>query len=144
MRPTNIAARIVIAVVMAGAAFALAMLGVARAALGLVPAIAIIMFIGAGLIALWIAWPSPSLRYAWGRGCLVNGVMSAVAAIGLHVQNELWQGRSPSAEDLDRAIGPLTHLVWALAARVGAITLVLALVLLALSYWLLGPPHRRA
>jgi hypothetical protein len=47
-------------------------------------------------------------------------------------------------EDLDRAMGPLTPFVWALAARLGLIALILAAVLLALGYWLLGPPHRKA
>jgi hypothetical protein len=46
--------------------------------------------------------------------------------------------------DLDRAIGSLNHFVWELAARLGLIAFVLAAVLFAISYWLLGPPHRKA
>jgi hypothetical protein len=84
------------------------------------------------------------VRSGWGRGCLVNGLLSAAVAAGFGTQDEFWSGRSGYMEDLDQAIGPLNHFVWALAARVGLIALMLAAVLFALSYWLLGPPHRKA
>ena len=84
------------------------------------------------------------MRAAWGGGCLVNGFLSTAVAVSFRVQDEPWSGRMPYQDDLDRAIGPLTHFVWALAARIGLAAFVLAAILFALSYWLLGPPHRKA
>jgi len=74
----------------------------------------------------------------------MNGLLSTAVAVSFHVQDDLWAGRSQYAEDLDRAIGPLTGFVWVLVARIGLIASVMAAILFALSYWLLGPPHRKA
>ena len=100
--------------------------------------------LGAALLLVWLIRRGMPPRSTWGAGCFINGLLSTTVAIGFHVQDNLWTGRSGYTEDLDRAIGPLTHFVWALAARVGLVALVLAAVLFALSYWLLGPPHRKA
>ena len=47
-------------------------------------------------------------------------------------------------QEIDRAMGPLNDFVWALAARGGLAFLILAAFLFALTYWLLGPPRRKA
>ena len=144
MAPGAGGGRIVVASVMGATAFALAVLLVAAAGLPIAVAPVVAALAGAALLAVWLARRKASLRSAWSRGCLVNSLLSAGVAFGFRVQDDLWVGRSQYAEDLDRAIGPLTHFIWALAARAGLIALILAAVLFALSYWLLGPPHRKA
>jgi len=140
----NIGGHIVVAGVMGSIAFAFIVLLVAAAGLPITTGLLVAAAAGAGLIAAWLARSAASIRSSWGRGCLVNGLLSAAVAAGFGTQDEFWSGRSGYMEDLDRAIGPLTDFVWALAARVGLIALMLAAVLFALSCLLLGPPHRKA
>lgn len=136
--------RIVVAVVMGGTAFALSVLLVAAAGLLVNVATVVAALAGVGLLAGWLAWRKASLRSAWARGCLANGLLSAVVAFSFRAQDDLWVGRSRYYEDLDRAIGPVADFVWALAARTGLIALILAAILFVLSYWLFRPPHRDA
>ncbi len=133
-----------VAVVIGSSAFALTLLLAAAAGLAISAGLLLAASAGAALIAVWLARQTKSVRSAWGRGCLVNGLLSAAVAVGFRVQDDSWAGPSRYLEDLDRAIGPLTPFLWALAARIGLIALVLATILFALSYWLLGPPHRKA
>jgi len=140
----TIGGRVVVAGVMGSIAFALIVLLVAAAGLPITAGLSVAALAGAGLIAAWLARSAASVRSGWGRGCLVNGLLSAAVAAGFGTQDEFWSGRSGYMEDLDRAMGPLTDFVWALAARVGLIALMLAAVLFALSCLLLGPPHRKA
>jgi hypothetical protein len=132
------------AVVTGGVAFVLLWLllvpGDFASAIGMVA----IAMLGGGLVAAWVMRRGSSPRSAWGAGCFINGLLSTTVAVGSRVQDDLWAGRSQYSEDLDRAIGPLTHFVWVLTARIGIIALMLAVVLFTLSYWLLGPPHRKA
>lgn len=100
--------------------------------------------LGAAVFAAWLTRRGTQPRNAWGAACFINGLLSTALAVGYRVQDDFWAGRSPFAEDLDRAIGPLTNFVWAFAARIGLVALILGAVLFALSYWLLGPPHRKA
>ncbi len=100
--------------------------------------------LGAGLLVVWMVRRKTPPRSVWGAGCFINGLLSTAVAVSFHVQDDLWAGRSRYAENLDRAIGPLTGFVWALAARIGLIALIIAIILFALSYWLLGPPRRKA
>jgi hypothetical protein len=141
MRPEITSARVLAAAVMASTAFALILL---LGALVNSPKIAAVAVTGGGtvLVATWLAARSVSTRSAWGRGCLVNGLLSVAVGIGFRLQDEPWSDGSQYMKDLDRAIGPLTHFAWALAAWAGLAALMLAAVLLALSWWLLGPPHR--
>jgi hypothetical protein len=83
-------------------------------------------------------------RSAWARGCLVSGMLSAVVGVSLQVQDQPWSGRPVYPDDLDKAIGPLTNLLWAFAARIGIVAFVLAAILFAISYWLFRPPRREA
>ena len=83
-------------------------------------------------------------RSAWARGCLLSGMLSAVVGISLQVQDQPWSGRPVYPDDLDKAIGPLTNLLWAFAARIGIAAFVLAALLFAVSYWLFRPPRREA
>jgi hypothetical protein len=132
------------AILMGGLAFALLSVLLVRVDFSVGASLFILASLGAGLLAFWVARRANSARSAWGGGCLANGLLSMGVALGLRVQDDLWADRSSYMEDLDRAMGPLTPFVWALAARLGLIALILATVLFALSYWLLGPPHRKA
>ena len=127
-----------------GVAFALLLLllvpGDLASAIGMV----IAALLAAALLAAWIIRRGGTPRSAWGIGCFIDGLLSAAAAIDFRVQDDLWLGRSHYAENVEHAIGPLAHFGWALAGRLGVVALVLAAVLLALSFWLLGPPHRKA
>jgi hypothetical protein len=129
---------------MGSIAFALLLLLAAPINSPVAAGIFMLPLVGAGLLAVWVARRTASVRAAWGDGCFVNGLLSTAVALSFRVQDEPWSGRLQYPDDLDRAIGSLTHFVWALAARVGLATLVLAAVLFALSYWLLGPPHGKA
>lgn len=70
-----------------------------------------------------------SAKSVWARGCLVNGMLSAVVGVILQVQDRPWSGRPGCPDDLDKAIGPLTDLLWALAARIGVAAFVLAAII---------------
>jgi hypothetical protein len=130
---------------MGGVAFVLILALGARATSSIVAGPLTLALAGAGLLALWVGRrAASSVKTAWGGGCFANGLLSSAVAVGFGVQDELWSGRSPYPVDLDRAIGSLNHFVWELAARLGLIAFVLAAVLFAISYWLLGPPHRKA
>lgn len=85
------------------------------------------------------ARPSKS---AWARGCLAGGVLSAVAGISLQVWDHPWSGQPGYPDDLEKAVGPMTGLLWAFAARIGIVALALAAILFAVSYWLFRPPRR--
>ncbi len=143
-KPGVLESRVLIATVMGGVASALILLLLTPAAVPVGAASFILALVSAGLLAVWVTSRAKSARSAWGGGFLVNGLLSMGVAFGLRVQDDLWAGRSSYMEDIDRAMGPLTHFVWALAARLGLIALILAAVLFALSCWLLGPPHRKA
>ncbi len=136
--------RVLAVVIMGFAAFALILLVGRNAGAPIAGTPVVLAGAVSALLAIWLAARSSSSRSAWGRGCLVNGLLSTVVGVSFRAQDESWSGHMPYTEDLDRAIGPLTHFVWALAARIGLAAFVLAAVLFALSYWLLGPPHRKA
>ena len=95
-------------------------------------------------VAVWLATSGVTVKSVWGCGCLVNGMLSAIAAVGVRVEDARGPGEFVYLDDLDRAIGPLNHFVWEFLARAGLVFFVLATVLVALSYGLLGPPHRKA
>lgn len=134
--------RVLVAIVMGGLAFILLSLLLVPGELPVGAGLFALALMGVGLLVVWLTRHAASVRSAWGRGCFINGVLTI--ALGLRVQDDLWSGRSSYMEELDRAIGPLTHFVWALAARLGLIAFMLAAALFAISYWLLGPPHRKA
>lgn len=96
------------------------------------------------LVGIWLAARARLAKSVWARGCLVNGVLSAVVGVGLQAQDQPWFGRPVYPDDLDKAIGPLTNLLWAFAARIGIVAFVLAAILFAISYWLFRPPRREA
>lgn len=83
-------------------------------------------------------------RRVGGTSCLAAGFLSAVLGFSLEMQIEPKPGSPPYPDDLSRAIGPLTDLLWRWATQVGMVALVLAVVLFAISYWLLRPPRRNA
>ena len=143
-KPVTTSGRALVAIIMGSIAFVLIVLLIVAARLPVAAGLLITALAGACLIAVWLAKRAASMRSAWGRGFLVNGLLSAAVAVSFRVQDEPWLGQVQYPNDLDRAIGPLTHFVWALVARAGLAALIVAAVLLGLSYWLLGPPHRKA
>ena len=96
------------------------------------------------LVGIWFALRVGSAKSAWARGCLVNGMLSAVVGVTLQVQDAPWSGRPGYPDDLERAIGPLTNFLWVFAARIGIVAFVLAAIFFAISYWLFRPPRREA
>ena len=88
---------------------------------------------------------SSTARAAWGRLCLINGIIS-IALAGASVQGRgqpLW----PTDPDYERALDQsiqcwLGHVISTAAAYFGG-ALVVAAVLFALSYWLLRSPDGR-
>jgi hypothetical protein len=143
-QPGTTQSRVFVAVAMGGLAFALlSLLAVPAGAPGGLVLLGLGL-ISAAFLAVWLARRASSARSAWRTGCFANSLVSLGVAAGFRVQDELWSGRSPYVEDIDRAIGPLNHLLWALAARAGLVALAVAAVLFAISCWLLRPPHRKA
>jgi hypothetical protein len=143
-RSKAVQSRLWAAIVTGCAAFVFLLLLLMPGNLASAVGIATVAVLGGGLIAAWVMRRGTSPRSAWGTGCFINGLLSTAVAVSLCIQDYPWADHSQYTEDLDRAIGPLTHFVWALAARVGLIALILAAILFALSYWLLGPPRRKA
>jgi hypothetical protein len=71
----------------------------------------------AALVFGSVAARAASARSAWRRSCLVNGLLSGTVGVSFRTQDEPWSGGAGYMQDLDRAIGPLDHVFWALAAR---------------------------
>ena len=88
---------------------------------------------------------SPSSRAAWGRLCLIDGIVSfALAVASVQVRGQpLWPTDPGCEHALDRGIRWwLKHEIWTAATYFGG-TIIVAAVLFALSYWLLRSPHAR-
>ena len=114
--------------------------GVATVAHPLVP----LIFPVAAIATVLIAALSPSGRTAWGRLCLMNGVVS-IALAGTNVQNgpPLWPTDPVYERALDQSMQWwLREVIWTTAAYFGG-AMIIAAVLFALSYWLLHSPHGR-
>jgi len=82
-------------------------------------------------------------RAAWGRLCLINGIMSiALAAASVQGQGQpLWPTDPGYERALDQGIQWwVGHVISTAAAYFGG-AVVVAAMLFALSYWLLRPPH---
>ena len=107
------------------------------------PATGLAVALGAGILVVAIAVWSWGARSAWRRASLAGVLSSGAVAAGSRVQDEPWSGGPGYMQEIDRAIGPLNDFLWALAARGAISILVLAAVLFALTYWLLGPPRRK-
>jgi hypothetical protein len=89
----NIWGRVVVAGVMGSIAFAFIVLLVAATGLPITAGLLVAALAGAGPIAAWLARSAASVRPGWGRGCLVNGLLSAAVAAGFGTQDEFWSGR---------------------------------------------------
>jgi hypothetical protein len=113
-------------------------------AAGLVHAMVKLTVPAAAIVTAAIAALSSSVRQAWGRLCLMNGVVS-LALAGVSVENgqPLWPTDPLYERALDQAMQWwVRHLIWTTAAYVAA-AVVIAVVLFTLSYWLLHSQHRR-
>jgi len=88
---------------------------------------------------------SRTVKAAWGRLCLVNGVLSVMlAAVSIGIQKEpYWPSGSSYQHDIASAVGamPPTQTLWALAAYFAFVALAVAAILFVFSYWLLHPRH---
>ena len=101
-------------------------------------------FPAAAIATVLITALSSSARAAWGRLCLMNGVMS-LALAGASVENgqPLWPTDPVYERALDQAMQWwVRHVIWTTAAYF-AVMVIIAAVLFALSHWLLYSPHRR-
>jgi hypothetical protein len=98
----------------------------------------------AAIVTVLIAALSSSPRIAWGRLCLMNGVMSiALAGVGVQSGQPLWSADPLYERALDQGMQWwLTHMIWTTAGYF-AVTLIMGAALFALRYWLLHSPHRR-
>jgi len=86
---------------------------------------------------------SSTTRAAWGRLCLINGIVSiALAAASVEGRGQpLWPADPGYERALDRAMQWwLGHVISTAAAYFGG-AIVVAAVLFVLSYWLLRSPH---
>ena len=102
------------------------------------------MFPAAAIATVLIAALSTSARAAWGRLCLMNGVMS-LALAGASVENgqPLWPTDAVYERALDQAMQWwVNHVIWTTATYFVA-AMIIAAVLFAFSYWLLHSPHVR-
>jgi len=102
----------------------------------------------AAIAVALIAALSSSVRRAWGRLCLMNGVVSAtLAGASVEVGQPLWPADPVYEHALDEAMQWwLRHVIWSTAAYF-ATAMIIAAALFALSYWLLHSshgPHRQA
>lgn len=123
--------------------FLTAVLGPKEAA-GLVHLAVTLTLPAAAIAIVVIAALSSSIRKAWGRLCLMNGVVS-LALAGVSVENgqPLWPTDPLYERALDEAMQWwVRHVIWTTAAYFAA-AVIIAAVLFALSYWLLHSPHRR-
>ena len=108
------------------------------------PAVSLALAVGVGILVVAIAVWAWGARSAWRRASFVGGLFTGAIAAGSRVQDEPWSGGPGYMHDIDRAIGPLDNFLWALTARGGLAVLVVAGLLFALTYWLLGRPQRKA
>jgi hypothetical protein len=104
------------------------------------------LMLPAALIAtIVVAVFSSSARAAWGRLCLINGMVSvALGAASVQVRGQpLWPTDPGYEYALDQGTRWwLKHEIWTGATYFGG-TIIVAAVLFALSYWLLRSPHAR-
>ena len=98
----------------------------------------------AAIATVVIASLPSSVRTAWGRLCLMNGVVSLSLA-GVSVENgqPLWSKDPLYEHALDQAMQWwVRNVIWTTAVYFAA-AMIIAAVLFTLSYWLLHSPHRR-
>jgi hypothetical protein len=134
--------RVVAGFVMGGLTLALVGLTAVLGPAGVAHPLVRLIFPVAAIATVLIAALSSSARTAWGRMCLMNGVVS-IALAGANVQNgpPLWPTDPVYERALDQAMQWwVRHLIWTTAAYFAAATIIAA-VLFALSYWLLHSPH---
>jgi hypothetical protein len=98
----------------------------------------------AAIAIVLIATLSSSVRRAWGRLSLMNGVVSiALAGASVRYDQPLWPADPLYERALDQAMQWwFRHVIWTTAAYFAA-AMIIAAVLFALSYWLLHSPHGR-
>jgi hypothetical protein len=139
--------RILAGFVMGGLTLALmvltAVLGPIRGAI-LVDLLMKLVVPAAVIATVLVAALSGSVRTAWGRLCLMNGVVSlALAGTSVEIGQPLWPADPVYERALDQAMQWwVRHVIWT-ATTYFAAALIIAAVLFAFSYWLLHSPHRR-
>ena len=80
----------------------------------------------------------------YGHADAWSTTLSAAVGVSIQVRDQAWSGRQAYPDELDKAIGPLTDLLWGFAAWIGFAAFLLAAILFAISYWLFRPPQREA
>jgi hypothetical protein len=143
--------RILAGFVMGGLTLALVVLTTLLGPMGvaaLVHPLVQLIFPAAAIVTVLIAFLSSSVRTAWGRLCLMNGVVSlALAGVSIENGQPLWPADLLYERALDQAMQWwVRHLIWTTAAYFVAVVFIAA-VLFAFSYWLRYSPkirHRQA
>lgn len=145
----NVAQPPVLGRILAGffmAGLTLALIGLAAAAGPTAALLLVELVLPVAMIAtVLVVSLSSTTRAAWGRLCLINGILSiALATASVQGRGQpLWPTDPGYERVLDQAIQWwLVHLIWTTAAYFGA-TIIVAAVLFALSYWLLRSSHGR-
>jgi hypothetical protein len=140
----SVPGRVLAGVVMSGLTIALIVAGVGFKAID--PRLLLKLMLPVALIAIVLVTVySPSARAAWGRRCLIDGIVSfALAVASVQVRGQpLWPTDPRYEHALDQGIRWwLKHEIWT-AATYFVGTIIVAGVLFALSYWLLRSPHVR-
>lgn len=124
----------------------LALIGL-TAAVGATAALFLVQLIlpVAMIVTVLVVSLSLTARSAWGRLCLINGIMSiALAAASVEGRGQpLWPADPGYERALDRAMQWWLGHVISTAAAYFSGAIVAAATLFALSYWLLRSPHGR-
>jgi hypothetical protein len=139
--------RVIAGFAMGSLTFALIGLSAALGPIGVTAvlhSLAQLIFPLAAIAAALIAALSSSARRAWGRSCLMNGVVSiALGGATIEVGQPLWPADPVYERALDQGVQWwLKHMVWTTAAYFAA-AMIIAAALFALSYWLLHSSHGR-
>jgi uncharacterized membrane protein YkvI len=97
------------------------------------------------IVTVLVVTLSSTARSAWGRLCLINGIVSiALAAVSVEGRGQpLWPADPGYERALDRAMQWWLGHVISTAAAYFSGAIVAAATLFALSYWLLRSPHGR-
>ena len=139
--------RIVAGFVMGGLTLASVLLTAGLAPIGVVafvhPMVKLIVP-AAAIATVVIAGFSSSVRRAWGRLCLMNGIATlALAGVSVEDGQPVWPTDPAYERALDQAMQWwIGQVIWTTAAYFAA-AVIIAASLFTLSYWLLHSPHRR-
>jgi hypothetical protein len=122
----------------------IALIGLAAATVSTAALLLVQLIVPVAMIAtVLVVTLSPTARAAWGRLCLINGILSvSLAAASIEGRGQpLWPSDPGYGRALDQGVHWwLTHVISTAVTYFGG-AVVVAAALFALSYWLLRSPH---